>query len=44
MTINDWLGWMAVVWDMFSIDTAVNTIIVIIIAIIGWRWLRGRGE
>jgi len=42
MTINDWLGWVAVVWQQYHLDTAAEALVVFILAIIGWRWLRGR--
>lgn len=42
MTINDWLGWVTVVFGQFSWDTAAQTVIVLFIAFLALRWILGR--
>lgn len=41
MTINDWLGWVTVIWAQLGLDRAMQTIAVIIIAFLAWKWFRG---
>lgn len=44
MTINDWLGWVTVIWAQLGLDRAMQTIAVIIIAFLAWKWFRGRSD